>query len=370
VKRDPNVEAYRLLRGFVPKFRDFVRGQLVARYGPERWLDKVPEDVRQRLSEFEKKWTENPWVDPCAESPLDFSYEEDLVRIVTDDDNWKNVFRRWFGSDKRLIETKLKEIRWLRDHVAHFRTFSRDQEAKLRSLCRDVNLCIARAAKVQADSAAPEGLISPDDLLSGQEVADFLASQVRSASGGRGGGTSWVSRVEASEATRIFLLETEFELGAAPDETNVLPTRVHELYGAWKDSPPDEVLAWQTYAPREPVAEGSRVHLAIRYNPAALAAPKERRGVRRCKRSVACWIGAALNVQMARPGSEVLRRAKEISWDEFEGPIVRQDLGEVMLTPGAWAFLEYVPSSRGLYHVFWYDRRRNRMWAFDMFWVE
>ena len=33
MKRDANIEAYRVLRRFVPEFRDFVRGQLVGRYG-------------------------------------------------------------------------------------------------------------------------------------------------------------------------------------------------------------------------------------------------------------------------------------------------------------------------------------------------
>jgi hypothetical protein len=163
----------------VPEFREFVRGQLVSRYGAERWLDGVPGDVRERLSEFEKRWGENPWIGTRAESPLDFSYEEDLIRIVTEQDNWKNVFRNWFGSDKRVIETKLREIRWLRDHVAHFRAVDREQEAKLRALCKEVTLCIARAGKIQADSEAPERFLRPAELLAGRKDAAELLAALR-----------------------------------------------------------------------------------------------------------------------------------------------------------------------------------------------
>jgi hypothetical protein len=272
VKTDPNIEAYQLLRGFVPWFRNFVKAQLVVCYGAEQWLEGVPSDMRQRLSEFEKKWGENPWVGTYAESLLDFSYEEDLIRIVTEEDNWKNVFRTWFGSDKRVIETKLREIRWLRDHVAHFRAVDREQEAKLRALCKEIRLCIACAAKIRADSEAPERLLRPAELLAGdKDPAELLATVQKRAAAARRGEMQGVTHEELAAVERS-LLHLIFEEGAYPDESSVEATAIHWGFDEWQRAPETEVLAWQVYAPAEPVPRGSPVYLAIRYNPAALRA--------------------------------------------------------------------------------------------------
>jgi hypothetical protein len=278
VKRDPSIEAYRLLRRFVPEFREFVRGQLVACYGAGRWLDGVPDDVRQRLGEFEKKWGENPWVGTRAESPLDFSYEEDLIRIVTEEHNWRNVFRKWFGSDKRVIETKLREIRWIRDDVAHFRAVEAEQLVKLSARCKEINLCIARAAKIQADSEAPERLLPPGKLLAGdKDPAELLASVQKRAAAARRGEMQAVTDEQLAAMERS-LLDLIFEQGAYPDESDVEATAIHWRFNEWQSAPETEVLACQVYVPTEPVPRGSTVYLAIRYNPAAVRA---RRRVKR-----------------------------------------------------------------------------------------
>jgi hypothetical protein len=334
VKRDPSIEAYRLLRRFVPEFREFVRGQLVTCYGAARWLDGVPEDVRQRLSEFEKKWGENPWVGTRAESPLDFSYEEDLTRIVTEEHNWRNVFRKWFGSDKRVIETKLREIRWIRDDVAHFRAVDRDQEAKLRAVCKEVTLCIARAAKIQADSEAPERLIPPAELLAGEkDPAELLALVQKRAAAARRGEMQALTDEQLAAVER-WLLDLIFEQGAYPDETDVEATAIHWRFDEWQRAPETEVLAWQVYAPGEPVPRGSAVYLAIRYNPAALRArpavkrkarppfePRPRRG--NCQ-VVGLWSG-------------------EVAEFQFH------------VDPQGWKYSRaYTPSAVGQYRVTWF----------------
>lgn len=272
MKRDPNVEAYRLLSRFVPEFRRFIKGQLVVRHGAERWLDGVPGDVRQRLTQFEQNWGENPWVGARGESLLDFAYEEDLTRIITDDDNWKNVFRQWFGSDKRVIEIKLREMRWIRDQVAHFRLLDRDHLTRVRRLCRDVELCIARAAAIQADSEAPQRLLRPAELLAGdKDPAELLEAVQKRAAAARRGEMQGVTHEELAALERS-LLDLIFEQGAYPDESGVEATHIHWRFDEWQRAPETEVLAWQVYAPAEPVPRGSTVYLAIRYNPAALRA--------------------------------------------------------------------------------------------------
>jgi len=344
VKRDPNIEAYRLLRRFVPEFRDFVKGQLVVCYGAEQWLDGVPSDVRQRLSEFEKKWGENPWVGTRAESPLDFSYEEDLIRIVTEEGNWKNVFRKWFGSDKRVIETKLREIRWLRDHVAHFRAVDPEQLMKLRARCKEINLCIACAAKIQADREAPERLLPPAELLAGdKDPAELLALvQKRAAAAPRGQMQAVTDeQVAAMERSLLALI---FEEGAYPDETDVDATAIHWRFNEWQRAPETEVLAWQVYVPSEPVPRGSTIYLAIRYNPAALRArPAVKRNTRPPfnPRPQPCLCRISANY--LRWGRKYLR-----------GGVSEQEKGGLIVGPQGWTYWAYTPPEMGEYEVRWF----------------
>jgi len=342
VKRDPNIEAYRLLRRFVPEFRDFVKGQLVVCYGAEQWLDGVPSDVRQRLSEVEKKWGENPWVGTRAESPLDFSYEEDLIRIVTEEHNWRNVFRKWFGSDKRVIETKLREIRWLRDHVAHFRAVNRDQETKLRALCKEVTLCIARAAKIQADSEAPERLLPPAELLAGdKDPAELLAAVQKRAASARRGEMQAVTD-EQLAAMEERLLDLIFEQGAYPDETDVEPTGIHWRFNEWQRARETEVLAWQVYAPSEPVARGSTMYLAIRYNPAALGA------------------GPAVKRNAKPPFNPRPQPCTCQIVAKFTGGVA--EFGAVMVESHGWTYWRYTPPEMGQYEVVWYGESDPEGW--------
>jgi hypothetical protein len=336
VKRDPNTEAYRLLRRFVPEFRHFIKGQLVVRYGAERWLDGVPGDVRERLTEFEQKWGENPWVAARSESPLDFAYEEDLTRIITDDDNWKNVFRQWFGSDKRVIEIKLREMRWIRDQVAHFRLLDRDQLARVRRVCKDVDMCIARAGNIQADSQAAERFLSPDELLAGEkEPAELVASaQRRAASSDRGDMQAVTEQLAAVEER---LLDLIFEQAAYPDESDVKASGIHWRFNEWQRAPETEVLAWQVYVPQEAVSQGSTVYLAIRYNPAALNA---RAAVKRKAKppfDSRAWHGRC-----------IIRGPREESRATF---VVESE---------DWACVEYTPNTKGKHDVVWAQESGGR----------
>jgi len=336
VKKDPNIEAYLILRQFVPELRHFIKNQLVRRHGPERWLDGVPDDVRRRATESKQKWDENPWVGAQGESLLDFAYDEDLTRIITDDDNWKNVFGQWFGSDRRVIEIKLREIRWLRDQVAHFRAVDRGQEAKLGALCTDVTLCIGRAGKIQADSEAPEGLLSPDELLAGdKDPAELVASaQERAASAERGDMQAVTEQLAAVEERLLHLI---FEQGAYPDESDVDVTRIHWRFNEWNRAPETEVLAWQVYVPQEAVSQGSTVYLAIRYNPAALNA---RAAVKRKAKPPFD--------SRARHGRCIIRGPREESLPTF---VVESE---------DWACVEYTPSTKGKHDVVWAQESGGR----------
>jgi hypothetical protein len=233
----------------------------------------------------------------------------------------------------------------------------------LKALCKQVNSCIARFGIVQADSQAPERLLSPEDLLSGKEMAELLVEMVHAARPGQPGQPSAIEGHTAREIegdVGRFLLEREFELGAAPDESEAM---------------------WQTYAPREPVAAGSKVHLAIRYNAAAVKAPGARGlGVGRRKRRCLCAVRVVSDFQMVRIGPEdyeIVRSStgREAAVEELaEEALAREPEfeGTFLLTSERWCFVEFVPRSAGLYHVSWIGFRKPKPvhWASDWFWVE
>ena len=339
MSKDPSIEAYRVLRRFVPEFRNFVKNQLVVCYGAGRWLDGVPTDVRQELTRFEQKWREVPWVAVRAESPLDFSYEEDLVRIVTADNNWKKVFREFFGTDRNVIALKLREIRWIRDQVVHFRVLDRDQLAKLKGLCKDITWCMARAAKTEANKEAPERFLPPDELLAGDKEPSALVAlaQERAVSAARGGSEPMTDKQLA--ALRELLLDVMFDQGAYPDESDVDVTRIHWRFNEWNRAPEPEteVLAWQVYVPQEAVSQGSTVYLAIRYNPAALNAR------------------AAVKRKAKPPFDSRARHARCI----IRGPR-EESLATFVVESEDWACVEYTPSTKGKHDVVWAQESGGR----------
>ncbi len=287
---DPNIEAYRLLRHFVPEFRDWVKGHLVECYGPDAWLDGIPPDVWGRLTKFQEGCEGSGEVPGTTDSLLDFSYEEDLVRIVTEERNWRKTFRRFFPRDPNEIKVKFRDIRRTRDRVAHFRVISQDELRRLTDLCVDI--------------------------------------------------TKWIAQAGVRHAE----LQSKFDLGAVPNERHVQPTGVHQFFDNWVGAPGDEVLMFQSFAPRQPVARSSRVYLAIRYNPVAQNVPgaKGKRGVGWWRRRTKCAV--------RDPDTE--------EW---------KILGDVKLEPEGWTSVEYVPRSKGRHDVTWGARPSRRAWVRDKF---
>jgi len=269
--RDPNAEAYKVLRGFWTRFRRFVKGQLVAHYGSEWEEEGLPESIRNSCTKHRDDrdpTRRGGWVSVEAESLLDFAFDEHLREIIEVDANWNGIFKHFFGANKSLINGDLHRICLVRDEVAHWRPVTWKGVRELRSRCEGIIGCIAWAATMQANSKSSVGFVSPDELLAGKESAELLTSVRERAASAEGRGLPGFKGALESDtvvrAVRQFLLENQFELGASPDESDVQPTKVHQFYDEWVSAPKSEVLMWQSYAPREPVSKGSEVQLAIR----------------------------------------------------------------------------------------------------------
>jgi len=283
-----------------------------------------------------------------AESLLDFAFDEHLRETIIHTPNWNGIFKRFFGRNSSLIEGDLHRICWVRDEVAHWRPVTWKGVRELRSRCEGIIGCIAWAATMQANSKSSVGFVSPDELLAGKESAELLTSVRERAASAEGRGLpGFKGALEPDtvvRAVRQFLLENQFELGAFPDESNVQPTRVHQFFDEWNETPEGEVLMWQSYAPREPVSEHSKVQLAIRYNPVAQNVPaaKGKQGVGRWRRRTKCAV--------RDPATE--------KW---------KILGDVKLEPEGWTSVEYVPRSKGRHDVTWGARPSQRAWVLDEF---
>jgi len=350
VKRDPNIEAYRLLRRFVPELRRFVRNQLVALHG-EAWVEQgVPEAIAKQWSDFERRWRDRPWVPTESESLLDFSYEDDLKTIIVWDDNWTRIFGKFFGRDKKQIEMRLEYINWVRDHIAHFRPVRREDLQQLRGFCKGIWDCIIRAAKMEADSEAPERLLPPAELLAGdKDPAELLALVQKRAAAVRRGEMQAVTEQQLAAVERS-LLDLMFEQGAYPDETDVEATAIHWQFNEWERAPETEVLAWQVYAPAEPVPRGSTVYLAIRYNPAAVRARPAVKGA-------------------AKPPFDprAQRCACQIDYFRLIGLAGRFVAGRGSFTPHTvdpqgWTYWPYTPEEMGQYKVVWHGESDPEGW--------
>ena len=349
--RDPNAEAYKVLRGFWTRFRRFVKDQLVAHYGPAWEEEGLPESIRKSCTKHRgdrDSSRRGGWVPVEAESLLDFAFDEHLREIIIEETNWNGIFKHFFGADTNLIGGDLRRICWVRDEVAHWRPVTWKQVRGLRAWCEGITGCVARAATMQADSKSPVGFVSPDELLAGKESAELLAwVEERAASAEGRGLPGFKGALEPDtvvRAVRQFLLENQFELGASPDESDVQPTKVHQYYDEWVGAPKSEVLMWQSYAPREPVSRGSEVQLSIRYNPVAVKLPgaKAKHGVGWWRRRTKCAV----------------RDPDKEQWEI---------LGDVKLEPEGWTSVEYVPRSKGRHDVTWGARPSRRAWVRDEF---
>lgn len=330
MNRDPSRDAYKALREFWTRFRRFVKEQLAACYGPDWEKEGLPEHIRNACRKHGEERLSRPWMAVEAEALLDFAFDEQLREIVVADKNWNSIFKQFFGRDKSIIEVSLREICWVRDEVAHWRPVTAEVVRRLKDRCKYVMDCIARAATIQADSEAAVRFLSPADLLAGKELAELVAAAQRAATSSREGAQASVDEAELPVVLEEWMLERQFEEGAFPVESVVRPTGIHERFDDWEVAPQDEVLMWQSYAPREPVSKSSKVHLAIRYNPVALKLPraKSKHGIGWWRRQAKCFVQAPTDKM----------------------PI---EIAKLHIDPKGWVHVEYKPRAKGKYEVLW-----------------
>ena len=108
------------------------------------WKQRIPKDVQDnaeaRKKDNEKPW---PWFESGEYSLIHYCDFNDYLKIILKKDNWNGVFKNVF-IEKKIIETKLKELDPIRNAVAHFRKLNDNEKTKLRLYTSEILSAIKR----------------------------------------------------------------------------------------------------------------------------------------------------------------------------------------------------------------------------------
>jgi hypothetical protein len=133
------------LRAFEQELRQFIAGQLSARL-PDWWEKRIPqlarEQAERRMRQRDRTW---PWSKNNDHAPIHFVDFKDYAGIITEDRNWEEIFKPYFG-DKEVIRVKLRELEPIRIDLAHARDLSRTDEVKLRLYVGEITQMIRGGA--------------------------------------------------------------------------------------------------------------------------------------------------------------------------------------------------------------------------------
>jgi hypothetical protein len=120
---EDNLRIYRHLYVLEVGLRELIIEALGERYGPRWWKRRLPADLQAKYRgalDYERgiKWSQL-----VPHHPLYYIDFPDLRKIVSQSDNWKDVFKTIFGREDILIGT-LNELEPIRNKIAHNRKAS------------------------------------------------------------------------------------------------------------------------------------------------------------------------------------------------------------------------------------------------------
>lgn len=130
--------AYSILYKLENELRIFIEKKLREEYGEEWWQKGVPLRVRRSA---EKKKAKEP---DSSLGLLCYTEFNDLRRIVQKEENWHNIFKKYFKTLERII-SKLDELETIRHTIAHTRLLSDEDFEKLDLFYREIKRMIGQA---------------------------------------------------------------------------------------------------------------------------------------------------------------------------------------------------------------------------------
>ena len=107
-------------------FREFIEGTL-SRLGNDWWTTRVPSEIRLRAEREARMRGQT------SASPIDYLTFAEYGRIILSAANWNEAFAAILG-DRAGFEDRFRELKGLRNDVAHSRPLSTQSRVRLREL--------------------------------------------------------------------------------------------------------------------------------------------------------------------------------------------------------------------------------------------
>ncbi|MDD5109674.1 MAG: DGQHR domain-containing protein [Patescibacteria group bacterium] len=106
------------------------------------WKERLPEDVRERAEEAHRKGNNpNPFIITQPRNVIECLDFMDYPKIFTRGDNWRDIFKEIF-CDEEVLRTWFKELKPIRNKIAHPANMSTDEKSKFLENCEKLNKII------------------------------------------------------------------------------------------------------------------------------------------------------------------------------------------------------------------------------------
>lgn len=127
-------ETFQLFYVLENYLRDFILNVL-SEADKENWWNTVPKDVRDKVAEYESTEEAKRWMNLTPRGQLALTTLPQLLRIMDEDNNWKNHFQA-LVRDKALI-TQTRLIGHTRNTVCHMSPVTAEEHERVQQVMRD-----------------------------------------------------------------------------------------------------------------------------------------------------------------------------------------------------------------------------------------
>ena len=127
-------EVFKLFFVFENFLRDFVL-ETLSELDKTNWWDRVPKDVQDEVKGLEETEQQKQWMALDSRSKLALTTLPQLLRIVDENNNWKDVFKATVR-DKYLIQ-EARGISHIRNTVCHMSDISEEEVERVKQVMRD-----------------------------------------------------------------------------------------------------------------------------------------------------------------------------------------------------------------------------------------
>lgn len=127
-------ETFQLFYVLENYLRDFIL-TVLSEADKENWWDSVPKDVRDKVAEYEGTEDSKRWMNLNPRGKLALTTLPQLLRIMDEDNNWRNHFQD-LVRDKALI-TQTRLIGHTRNTVCHMSPVTSEEHERVQQVMRD-----------------------------------------------------------------------------------------------------------------------------------------------------------------------------------------------------------------------------------------